>query len=244
MTYVKAIHSESPGIVCCKRGHECLFPNALGFYYNWGDISDHMKAGIHSDFSHEKRLKDQLSQIYPDAEFISPSRHGWHDRHDYAKHTFIPKVNFPLGLQADVVITPRNRQVDANRNWKPEHWQYLINSLNERGISVAVCGARDSTFKLDGAKYYSYEHVDVESDVELMLNAKLVITQESGLQYLSFLCERPTFCIGNYMGDLGSDLHRPMHVPFKALGQDVVADPALLVKEVEFFFKMMEYKQI
>lgn len=237
MTFVKAIYSDpSPKIVCCKKGHESLFPNALGFYYDWQDIQDSHKAGIHPDFSHEERLKEHLLTLYPDAEFISPSRHGWHDRHDYAQSTFKPKSLLPHDLKADIVITPRKRQMDANRNWTQENWQFVVDQVNLLGYTVAVCGSQDTSFRLQGIKFNSWDYVDVDSDVELMNNARLVVTQESGLQYLSFLCERPTFCLGNYMGDLGSDLHRPMHVPFKALTY-CWENPELLVNEIEFFMK-------
>lgn len=238
MLWCKKIHGDpSPNkIICCKKGHECLFPSATGFFYDWQDIADHMKAGIYEDFSHEEALKERLNNLFGECEFVSPSTSGWHDKLAYAEHTFIPKCNFPLGLNVDVVLTPRNRQIDAHRNWTPDNWQYVIDECNKKNIKVGICGAKESTFILTGAAHYSYDHIDVESDVEMMTNAKLVITQESGLQYLSFLCQRPTMCIDHYHRDHGADLHRPMHVPFKEI-KYVWDRPEFLVQEIEFFIK-------
>lgn len=240
MNHVKRIHADpSPDkIVCCKRGHECLFPTASQFYYDWQDIDEHKKAGIHDDASHEPALKYKILQHFnlTDVEWDTATVHGWHDKHDYASHVFMPKCLLPYDLKADVVITPRFRQMDAQRNWTQENWQYVVDKLAEKGISVAVCGSKNSTFNLNNVKFKSYEHTDVDSDVELMNNAKLVVTQESGLMYLSFLCRRPTFCIDHYHKDHGSDLHRPMDVPFKEV-KYVWRQPDLLVQEIEFFLK-------
>lgn len=245
MTWVKQFHADKcpEKVICCKRGHECLFPTALGFFYDWQDIDDSNKAGIYENFSHEAALREKIHLQYPNhcLEFISPSRSGWHDKHDYASNTFKPICAFPRDLKADVVITPRHRQVDIRRNWTQNNWQYVVDRLVQKGISVGVCGAKDSTFHLNNVKHKSYDHVDVESDVEMMNNAKLVVTQESGLQYLSFMCERPTFCIDHYHKDHGSELHRPQHVPFKEVSY-VWHQPELLVQEIEFFIKSMESK--
>lgn len=240
LTFVLRINGDPAEnkIVCCKRGHECLFPTASGFYYDWQDIDDSRKAGIYEDFSHEIALKERIKAHLgiDDIEWSSPSTNGWHDKLSYAEHTFIPKCNFPLDLKADIVITPRHRQMDIRRNWTQENWQYIVDRLNERNISVAVCGTRDTTFHLNNVKYASYNHVDVASDVELMTNAKLVITQESGLQYLSFMCQRPTFCIDHYHKDHGADLYRNKEIPFKEVYY-VWNHPELLVQEIEFFLK-------
>lgn len=240
-TYVKRIHGDpSPNkIVCCKRGHECLFPTATDFFYDWQDIADSIKAGIYTDFSHEKELRERIAnqfQLPDETEWSSPSANGWHDKHDYANNIFIPKSLLPHDLKADVVITPRHRQMDSQRNWTQENWQYVVDRLNENNISVAVCGAKDSSFDLENVKYKSWDYLDVDSDVELMNNANLVIVQESGLQYLSFLCQRPTMCIDHYHKDHGADLHRPKNIPFKEISY-VWHKPSLLVQEIEFYLR-------
>lgn len=244
MLWTKKFHGDpSPNkIVCCKKGHECLFPSATGFFYDWQDITDNMKAGIHPDFSHEVALKERLSNVFGECEFVSPSNSGWHDKHDYANNIFIPKCTFPLGLQTDIVITPRCRSIDPNRNWTQKKWQYVVDALMNQDISVGVCGSKESSFDLKNIKIKSYHHRDVDSDVELMTNAKLVVTQESGMQYLSFLCQKSTFCIDHYHKDHGADLHRPKNVPFKEVNY-VWNDPELLVKEIQFFLDVLKWHE-
>ena len=243
-TFVKRIHGDpaTNKIVCCKRGHECLFPTATDFFYDWQDIQDSQKAGIYEDFSHETELKQRIQSHFnlpSDVEWSSPSSNGWHDKHDYANNIFIPKSLMPHDLKADVVITPRHRGMDEHRNWTAENWQYVVNELNKRNISVATCGAKDSSYILEGVKHNAYDYIDVDSDVELMNNAKLVITQESGMQYLSFLCQRPTMCIDHYHKDHGADLHRNLNIPFKEI-KYVWNYPPFLVQEIEFYLRFMK----
>lgn len=238
--FVKKIHGETGvrKIVCCKKGHECLFPTATYFFYDWNDISDNIKAGIHPNFLHETELKDRILKHFnlkeEDVEWSSSSSSGWHDKHQYADNVFIPQPVHPQGLQADVVITPRFRKVDEHRNWKKENWQLVVDELSSMNISVAVCGSKDSSYHLQNVKFNSWDYIDIDSDIELMKNAKLVITQESGLQYLSFLCQKPTMCIDHYHKQHGADLHRPKHIPFKEIYY-VWNDPKLLVKEIQSF---------
>jgi endonuclease III-like uncharacterized protein len=89
---------------------------------------------------------------------------------------------------------------------------------------------------LHNVLYKSYDYIDVDSDVELMNNAKLVVSQESGLAYLSYLCHRPTFIIDHYHKDFGADLHRDLSVPFREV-KHVWSDPDALVNEIISFLK-------
>jgi hypothetical protein len=238
-TFVKRIqgYNHANKIVCTKRGHECLYPSATQFFYDWQDIPDHMKAGIYEKFDHEEIIKEKIkTQLNTDdIHFCSPSETSWDEKKTLANNIFIPKSNHNLGLKTDIVITPRNRKMDPDRNWRQENWQLVVDELAKLNITVGVCGAKDSTFQLDNIKYKSYDYIDVDSDVELMTNAQLVITQESGLQYLSFLCQRPTFCIDRYHRDFGADLHRNQHIPFRELMRQVWDKPQRLVGEIQLF---------
>jgi ADP-heptose:LPS heptosyltransferase len=126
--------------------------------------------------------------------------------------------------------------VDAFRNWSYENWQKLVDELVANEISVSVCGTKETSWELQNITHNSYDYADVDTDIELMNSAKLVITQESGLQYLSFMCKRPTVCVGHYHKDHGADLYRDLEVPFKALNY-VWEDPDKLIEEVLFFIK-------
>jgi hypothetical protein len=238
MCFVKKFHADpSPNkIICCKPGHECLYPTASGFFYDWQDVPDSQKAGVY-EVTDEELIKARVMEKYPNQaiEFVPLSEVGWHNKHDFAQHTFIPQSKHNLGLKVDVIITPRNRVIDAQRNWTKENWQLVVNGLCHNGISVGVCGSPDSSFDLQNIAFKSYNYIDVDSDVEMMNNAKLIVTQESGMQYLSFLCQRPTFCIDYYHADAG-ELHRNMNIKFSNPTY-VWDNPALLVDDVISFLK-------
>lgn len=240
MSYVRMIHGyDHPNkIVCIKRGHECLFPTAQNFFYDWSDIPDDHKAGV-IPMDDEEEIKDRIMLQFPHDQisFVSHTTIDWGNRHSFTEHSFIPESKSKFGFKVDVVITPRQRKIDVLRNWHCSYWQILVNALVAKGLVVGLCGTKETSCELENVQYKSYEYIDIDSDVELMNSAKLVVTQESGLQYLSFLCKRPTFCVGHYMGDMGSDLYRDFSVPFKEL-KHVVDYPELLVDEVLNFLGM------
>lgn len=234
--FVKKFHADqSPDkIICCKPGHECLFPTASKFFYDWDDVPDNKKAGV-SKMHDEQQIMNRIHRKFgSEMRFSHLAEVGWHNVHDYAQSTFIPQSKHKLGLKTDVVITPRNREIDAHRNWTQEGWQKLVDSLVSRGITVGVCGNAETSFQLENIAIRSYDHIDIDSDVELLNNAKLVLVQESGMQYLSFLCERPTFCIDHYHRDHGADLHRNQNAPFNEI-KHLLHDPILMADEVEAF---------
>jgi hypothetical protein len=200
-------------IVCAKKGHECLFPTANHFHYDWQDIPDHHKAGI-SEMQDEESIKKQIIEKYKteDITFLSPSETSWNEKLSYHKNVFVPQAKSNNNLVVDAVICPRNRKMDSHRNWTHQGWHDFITQLNNNGLSVGVCGNKETSFELDNAKYKSYNYIDVDSDVEMMSKARIVIAQESGLLYLSYLCKRPTVVLGWNMEE--SKLHRDETVPF------------------------------
>jgi len=236
--FVKKFHSDSSDnkIICCKKGHECLFPTAVDFFYDWQDVQDFQKAGI-LEVNDEEQIIEKINNTFINHEinFIHLSEVGWHNKHDYAQYTFIPQSKQKFGLITDVIITPRKRVIEPHRNWTQQNWQSIINAIVDQNMTVGVCGTKDTSFDLTNVKYKSYDYVDIDSDVELINNSKLVVTQESGLQYLSFMCEKPTFCIDHYHKAHGADLHRNTSIPFKEVS--CWLDPKILIKEILIFLK-------
>jgi hypothetical protein len=236
MCFVKKFHADpdSDKLICCKPGHECLFPTATHFFYDWQDLPDNKKAGANTEVKDEGSIKRQIISQYPGQQhFASLKEIGWHNKHSFAKHTFIPKSKHNLGLKADVVLAPRKREIDVFRNWSKENWQIVATGLANNGASVGVIGTKETSFELDNVAVRSYDHIDVDSDVELINNAKLVITQESGMQYLAFMCQKPVFHIDRFEV---SHEHRSPNIPFRDL-QNTWGNPDLLVKETLNFLK-------
>lgn len=233
VTHVKRVHgfNHTNKITCIKPGHECLFPTAQHFFYDWQDCLDEEKAGIVLN-QDEDIIKEKIKQIYntDDISFASSSEVSWEEKDSLANHVFIPQHKNNHNLKVDIAITPRKRKIDTLRNWGCNNWQLVVDHLVQQNITVGVCGTQDTSCSLKNVLYKSYDYIDIDSDVEMMHSAKLVVTQETGLQYLSFLCKRPTLCIGNYQG---GDLHKDPHVFFK----NVAAHPETLIKEITTYLE-------
>lgn len=244
LAFIKMVYSNhSPNkIVCIKHGHECLFPDTKEFYYDWQDISDDLKGGAVAT-NDEEEIKNRIIQKYPNDNitFISHIEIGWHNKHDFAQYSFLPQNRVVNNLKTNIVIAPRKRNVDSFRNWTKENWQYVVNKMVQAGLTVGMCGNKETSFDLENIAYKSYDYTDVDSDVEMLLNSQLVVCQESGIQYLSFLCKRPTICIDYYGSiDLQQDLHRDALVPYKS-APHVWSNPQLLVDEILYFMQNKEF---
>lgn len=218
MNHVKRFHgyNHSKKIACIKPGHECLFPTAIDYYYNWKDIPDHKKIGVGKSRKEIKnRIKKELSTKYKEITFISPEDTSWEEKTSLAHFHFIPKPSQYLGLKVDVVITPRKRKIDAQRNIKS--WQKIIDAIRNQGLTVGACGHAQSSFtNLRGLKHCSWNYTDVDSDVEMIRNCKVVVTQESGLAYLTMMCEKPLFILDIPHLEIANK-HRQPNVPFVCL---------------------------
>lgn len=205
MNHVKRIHGfeHNNKIVCCKRGHECLFPSASAFFYDWEDyLPDTKKGGVVAS-REEDKIKLKINKLFGnDVAFKSPSDTGWEEKTSLADIRFTPKPKFDFDLKADVILLPRNRQLDKERNYK--HWQRIADVLTKHGITFGVCGAKHLSCNIIGSKYNAWDYIDVDSDVEMILNAKAIIGQESGLSYLTMLCDKPLFIVDNCHTEIAS----------------------------------------
>lgn len=242
MTFVKRVHGFNHNniIVCTKPGHESLFPKAKNFFYDWQDISDNLKAGVHY-LTDEDVLKKNICQYFSlsedDITFLYPQESSWEEKSTLAKFSFIPKPKKILDLQVDVMIAPRNRIMDQNRNWSQDAWDYVVNRLYYLGISVGICGQKETSFDCKRAKYRAWEMGDIEGDLNIILNSKCCILQESGLAYLTYMCEKPVLFVGHYHRDFGADLHRNQEIFFKEV-HGCLNNPDILVDSVIEYLKL------
>lgn len=231
MNFVKRVHGyrHPKKIVCIKPGHECLFPTAHATFTDWVDIrKDHQKAGV-NEYGSNEEVKEKIRALYGDSvRFLYPSETSWEEKKTLARFKFVPEPVGNHDFDVDIVITPRYRQIERTRNYP--YWQKMVDLMNRHGWSVAACGKPDASFHLKGLKYRSWDYTDVDSDVELMLAAKCVVSQESGLAYLAMLCRRPLFVIDKCHREI-ADLHRDPKIYFR--NQTVWANPQPLIPEVK-----------
>lgn len=219
MNHVKRVHgyNHSKKIVCLKRGHECLFPSAYGFYYCGNPYPDGKRAGVGRVHKvEEDKIRRDIKEIYGESvRFIRPQDTSWQEKKSLAKIHFVPQSRNNFGLDVDVVITPRKRQIDRLRNFR--HWQKLINMLTNNGLTVGACGSKESSqLGLERLKHKSWDYVDIDSDIEMITKSKVVVSQESGLAYLTMLCEKPLMILDNPHREIAL-LHNRPEVPYRVL---------------------------
>ena len=95
---------------------------------------------------------------------------------------------------------------------------------------MGAIGHEGTSFSdLHGLSYKSWDYIDVDSDVEMIRNCQVVVGQESGLAYLTMLCEKPLFIIDIAHKDV-ADEHRNESVPYIQLLGKPLAERVKLIK--------------
>lgn len=230
MCCAKRVHGfdHTNKVVCIKRGHECLFPTASHFFYDWQDtLPDAKKAGVAVEDNED--IRRAISERFEDVTFLSPTDTSWEEKQSLAHIHFVPEPIERKGLKTDVVLAPRNRALDPTRNWPPARWQIVVDGLKERGYTIGVIGAKSTSLVLRGVDVNAWDHTDVDSDVEMLRNARLVVGQESGMAYLAMLCEAPLLIIDHCHEHI-ANRHRRPGVFFK-VNRACFGDPLLTVNE-------------
>jgi hypothetical protein len=186
-------------IVCVKPGHECLFPSAKHFFYDWvDDVPDRIKAGPIAS-TKEDELQEKIRRIYSNhsVQFVSPKETSWDEKFSLSHFNPVPVNRHDHNLRdIDVVITPRKRVLEPERNYT--RWQEVVDQLVQAGRPVGICGSKETSYDLQNVKYKSWDYIDVDTDVELMRNAKIILSLETGLLYLAKLLKKPIVVVGHY----------------------------------------------
>jgi hypothetical protein len=216
MNWVKRFHgfSHPCKIACIKSGHECLFPSASHFFYDWIDSHDDTRAGVGSYSAVDELSRLVRARFGESIHFADQGETGWEEKTSLAQVSFVPEPRHAYDLKVDVVLAPRKRNVDAWRNMPPTYWAAIVAHLRSKNLRVGVCGSRETSYDLDGIDGRSWDHLDVDADIYMLRNAKMVIAQESGMAYLAYLCKCPTIVVDNYHAAVG-DLHRAPEVYFR-----------------------------
>jgi hypothetical protein len=217
MNHVKRIHAynASKKIAFIKPGHECLFPSVDEFVYDWQDIHDDQKAGVVTN-ANRLLMVDQIVIKYgSDIKIVSHEETSWDEKESLAAHTFIPCNKHDHNLKVDVVISPRKRNMDPQRNL--DCWQKIVDQFIERGMTVGVVGNKIATAQLNGITHYSSDYIDVDTDVELIRSAKICVAQDSGMAFVMMMCRKPLYMLDHEPINPVRDLHRDPNVFFEVV---------------------------
>jgi hypothetical protein len=183
MSHIRLVHFHhaKEKVVCCRPGHEVLYPSATSFVTDWEDpIPDFRKVGT---LRNRVLRWPELRVRYPDhyavkAGMLAPEQEVMIIEPGQ-RIPFQPKKR---GLTADVVLGVRNRAFCPERNWK--HWQQLADAITAAGLTFAVIGRKDTSCELTGQTHHSGDY-DTDAAIELLQNCKLYVGTDSGTSHLA-----------------------------------------------------------
>lgn len=183
--HVPAVHALMPDIACVESGTEALFPSAGEHLVVDRNLDDRRRDLFSKDAAFLTDLRGQLRHLHPGADLLETYQ-GMSER------WFVPEPVVRRGIEADVVICPRQRRYGASKNWK--QWRWLAAQLELAGTRVFAGGAPDSSDGVLCPAAWHYARF-LDATIEAMLRARLVIATASGLAVLALLCGRPLLLI-------------------------------------------------
>jgi len=185
MHHVRLVHFHQAArkIVCCRPGHEVLYPSAWKFITDWKDpIPDRIRAGTIRD----RVLRwPEIERCCQGLRLIQAGGLSTQEElvciHPERKIPFKPQ---PRLISVDVVIGVRNRQFCPEKNWP--HCQAVADRLTAAGYTFAVMGAKETSFDLAGQSFHTGD-LDLSTDaaIELLQNCRLYIGSDSGGSHLA-----------------------------------------------------------
>jgi hypothetical protein len=221
LRYVREVYDSKlfNKIICCKRGQEGYFPNATGFFYDWEnpvpevERQDSMGFKLHNDARVIEECARIKTEIIKNISLIN---------HD-TKHVVFPleincvkyqtepgdlsipneffkispeiKCLNPIGIKTDVVIAPRFRQFDSQRNWPKENWELVIEEIKKLNLSFSICGSKETSFDFPDALHRSWEFESPDQEIEMMQNCMYFVGLNSGVTQLACLLKKDSMII-------------------------------------------------
>jgi FkbM family methyltransferase len=183
MTHTRIVHyhQASEKIVCCRPGHQVLYPSATGFCTDWTDpLPDVLRVGTLRSMPF---VWQQLPNRFPGYQAIHPR--GMTLAQEL--HVIRPGERLPFrpkrrGLKADLVFGVRRRDFAAYRNWP--HWPAVAAAARAHGWTFAVMGARETSFGLEGQVCHTGD-LDTDAAIELLQGCRLYVGTDSGGSHLA-----------------------------------------------------------
>jgi hypothetical protein len=184
MWHVPWIYSEHAERVCCHEGEEALFPRAKSFHYVARLCDRERGDRTGSDETYIRGLERLFALSR------RPMARQPNEKVMRGFERFIPTPHEARGIRSEIVLCPRAREVCPERNWS--HWRRLAGDLSD--LRLFAAGARESSVDLGIESAWDFER-DIDSTIEAMLSARLVVSTDAGLGHLAMLCGRPLLVI-------------------------------------------------
>jgi len=193
-TYLRYIHYfKSPKkIVCCRQGEESLFPSADEFFYDWHDFrddKDKLGANIPARDKQYRAIYDGLRKNFVNHHIQEV---GHEISYRFVQFMPIPIEHFCEDIKCDVIIGPRNRARDEQRNYPKEKWQKIVNAIISNGFSVGVIGQESTSYNLSGVSKYSWNYDrPIDAMLSMLRNCRLFIGTDTGTSHVATMCNCP-----------------------------------------------------
>lgn len=180
-------------IVCCPRGHESLYPTATGFFYDYNDPVPQSNKHNGNWYIPNEALDQRLRQLFPTATIIQPV----YDCHWHVSDLIKPSLKAtPYFDKTDLVISPRNKSLFEERNWK--HWPRIIQALQHHNFKIGIAGSKEtSTNYPNTAQAWDHPDGDITGSIDLLNNTRLYLGTDSGLTHLAALLDISTLAFRN-----------------------------------------------
>ncbi len=198
ITCVRLIHFHraSEKIVCCRPGHEVLYPSASAYVTDWTDlIPDAIRTGTSRTISMDMvREWPAIRARFSTHHVVSLAGLSL----EQELYVISPQAPIPFrprkrGLKADVLFGVRKRDLAPHRNWL--HWRRLAKAIQTAGLSFAIVAAKETSFDLPGQVAHSGDY-DTDAAIELLQNCHLFIGTDSGASHLAAAVGAPMLIIG------------------------------------------------
>ena len=191
LRWVPAIYND-PGdkIVCYEAGKECLYPRGTEFYVIPRiEVTQRVCSGSLNQVELWAEIRARLG---PDHEYIEP--HSTWPMAAITDEFFVPETR-DFGFECDVAIFPRFKKQGPFKNW--DYWQYVVDELTTRGVSVFACGHKDSSSPVSCPTAWDYED-SLEASVWGIIHSKVRIGPSTALTILSHYCNKSVWvlCLG------------------------------------------------
>lgn len=184
MSHIRLVHfsSASEKLVCCKQGHQALYPSAAMCITDWEDpVADAQRVAtmrstplpwraLRQAYGPPARVTVESGGLTPEQEIFPIQPHE--------RIPFKPRLR---GYTADVLLGVRRRDFCPERNWP--HWQAVADALTAAGLTFAVVGTRETSLQLRGQLMHTSG--DTDAAIELMQNCRLYVGTDTGSSHLA-----------------------------------------------------------
>lgn len=193
---IRWVQSQKKHKICCiYPGDEPLYPNCVGYFYDWKNpIPEGKRAGWESKKQskhwrkYDKYLINRFAITHPTWTCVRPTyRNSW--RTINQKFEIIAENYFN---PVDILIAPRYRAEMApgrNLNWEP-----LVNKIADTK-TIAICGHPESSTELPFTAAWQHPLGPTSGTIDLLAHCGVYIGGDSGVSHLAAIMDIPSIII-------------------------------------------------